>query len=512
MKGKISVSVSIVLSIALAVSMLSVIGVASAQTPQTISQCSVDNSCNALCIGQATEFLLSIENTGSEDDTYVILPSDSSWVAVADSVFVEAGSSKNVVVTVIPKKSGNNIFELSIIGSKEAPKVLKRTVIATECRDVTVIASPSEVVVCQRTPAMFDIIIKNKGQIADTFDLQASAGALEETKVVLEPDESRTIKLVVETENLQAEKDIVVSASSGNVIDTETITVRPKNCYSAKLDILPKEKTVCPCTSVDYQIMLKNTGELGDEYLLTIADVVQTISLDPDESRLFNFSIPLIYGTGVSAIVTTAESDHVYLEDTGSLTVRPSSECFTAELLGEEKVEIEKCSAQAIPIQIKNTGERAQIFRLYVDGPDWLYLSKDDAYVNAGEEKEVYVYVSPPYETETGIYPVTINSTSIYSHNVIEFEISVIPNKSKESSVSLLPDESTDGTGDDNQTDGQNPPDDLFGFGGTGNGSNGITGVITLGSAPLWKTIVVAIITIIIVSILVVRFAVLVKK
>jgi len=47
----------------------------------------------------------------------------------------------------------------------------------------------------------------------------------------------------------------------------------------------------------------------------------------------------------------------------------------------------------------------------------------------------------------------------------------------------------------------------------TGTGNDNITGgIIAVGMAPLWKAIVIGIITVIIIGILVVRFAILVKR
>ncbi|RLI96361.1 MAG: hypothetical protein DRO99_04570 [Candidatus Aenigmatarchaeota archaeon] len=462
----------------------------------TVSALDCTSGCVDVCVGNSKDLILKIENKGTRDDTYVISnPYD--WVDVQDSVFIEAGQTKNVGITVTPAKEGVSMFELTVTGSYEAPKTVGGKIEAIECRHVTVAASPTEKQVCEKFPAVFDIIVKNTGQVEDTYELSTSMGSLGQSDVTLAPGESRTVKLTVDTEGLPGDNQIMVSASSSGVSDTQAIDVLVKNCYSAELRLIPEEKSICPCTSVPYQVYLKNTGDLEDEYTLTImGNVMQTVRLDAGESRIFNFSVPLAFGAGSREITATAKSAKTTLSDSGTLTVKGVSDCYSVSIAGSDVVEVEACTAETVPLKIKNTGENTQIFKLDMDGPSWVYLSKEEAYVDPGQEKEVYMYISPPYEA-VGTYTVKVNATSVFSQNMIELTVKVNPN-----GTATVTAPSNGSQGDSNVT-----------LNVSGNQSDGITGgIISLGAAPLWKMMVVGVITTIIVVILVVRFAVLVKK
>jgi uncharacterized membrane protein len=457
------------------------------------------------CVGQTVVKSLSIANTGTEDDTYSIASSNPDWVQVDDSITIEAGQTVSVDVAVTPQLVGTNTYTITIFGSKDTPKTITASETAVECRDVTIIGAPSEITACQGIDAVFDVIIKNGGQITDTFDVSSSIGSIEQPRVTLEPDESRSMKLVVDTGELTDGMDIHISAASGNVVDTHSMSLVIRNCFSAQMTIGPKDLSQCPSDSVGYQIFLKNTGELEDEYLLTIMDeVTQTVKLDPEESRFFNFTLPLETGQGSMDIAVTAESDHVSLRDSATLTIRPAEECYTVRL-DSSTVNVEQCSAKAVPISLRNVGSETQTFRLNIDGPEWVYLSTDKVSVEPGQEDEAYLYISPLFETDTDSYKITINSKSERSDSRIDLTVNVMPNATDFVPPTTTPDQPTDGTGDSEDEDNV-----------TLNVSIGeeddVTGAISLGVAPLWKTVVVAFITLIIVVILVVRFAILVKQ
>lgn len=478
---------SVIAAIAFAIVMASLASQAAAQ--------------NELCIGKPTQYMMQITNTGAKDDTYAITPSDMSWVQVQDSVFIKAGETEDLTVTVTPQHAGPNPFYLTVTSSQES-KVLNGKAYAKECRGVSISASPTQVEACDNTPAQYDIIIKNTGQTEDSFQLAASKGSLEKSDVTIEPGQSATVRLTVQAKGLGSES-IVITASSGPVSESQIVELYVKSCYKADLKIIPKEKSICPCSSVTFQVRLSNTGEIADEYDLSIEGITQTVQMAPGESRLFDFSIPLLYGHGSRVIKASAESSHITLEDTATLTVKPAAECYSVEVAGASKLTVEKCTAQTVPIKIKNTGDVTQIYTISTDGPEWAYLSRADAYVGAGEEKEVFLYLSPTYDVAAGEYKIMINATSQNSMNALEVSVKVVPNATETAAQPVQPVQP-------NATAGPGESEINVSFGG--NTSEMTGGVIALGAAPFWKMVIVTAITLVIIVILVARFTIFVKR
>jgi uncharacterized membrane protein len=457
-----------------------------------------------ICVGQQTQFTMRISNTGTEDDTYSIIASDPGWIDVQDTIDIAAGQIETIQITATPPQTGTNFFELTITGSRGVPKKVPGSVTAQECRDVTIISSPSELIACERAEAVFNIIVKNRGQIVDTYDLTTSMGSLEHSKVTLEPGESTDVALSIDTEGVEEENEISISAESGTVSDTDRMILRIKNCYAAEFRITPKNKEVCPTDAVTFQVYLKNTGELEDEYLLTIMDeITQTVTLEAEESRFFNFSLPLEEGAGTIDVDVKAESASVALSDSANLIVKSADECYSAALK-QDVINVRQCTATAVPITLKNLGGDEQTFRLNIEGPEWVHLSSNRAHVGPGDEKEVYLYISPLYETDTDAYSVTINSESDQFQETMDLTINVMPNVTGQ----VPPSPPTTGDDDGDVVTGDDDNVSL----NISIGGDDTTGAITLGTAPLWKTVVVAFITLVIVVILVVRFAILVKQ
>ncbi len=468
-------------------------------------------SAQQVCVGQPARFALEVENTGSQDDTYIITPSDPSWIDVPASIFIEKDTTEVIDVIVTAPKVGSNPFYLMVTSSHgyEDPKKVSASVTALECRDVSVVASPSAVDACQSQPAVFKIFVKNGGQAPDTFDLSATRGSLQKTKVELDAGESEEINLVVDTREMEGEYKIVVSAFSGSVSDSTKMTMNVMNCYSAEMSLTPSEASVCACGSADFTVSVKNTGRMEDEYLVNIDDeMVKSVVLLPDETAMMNYSVAVRCGSGTRDVRVTVESENTALEETATINIKPVEECYSLDISTQKsKADVARCSATDIGIDIANDGHNTQLFRINLQAPEWVHISRESAYLEPGEEMSVYLYISPEIDTEVGTYDIKLNVTGNYFAEIMEIPVQVHLEGTQV--------EDTGSTGDSGTTDqetGSQDSGDQDSWINMSLGDNITGGVVAVGIAPLWKAIVISLITIIIIAILVVRFAILVKK
>jgi uncharacterized membrane protein len=455
---------------------------------------SIQPSESKACLGRSVRFYLNIENTGMEKDEYTITAPG--WVSLEKTLMLEAGVLKVIEIAATPEQLGVSVFELSVSSENEETKTVSATVNTEECRDVVVIVSPSEVTTCSGLPAGFDVTVKNRGTVVDTFDLAATMGSLEKTKVDLKPGESETVKLDIDTTGMTGIYTVEIVASSDEVSDMSTVTLITEDCYSAELNITPESHTTCPLTQVNYTVILKNTGKLNDTYTLKFEDVTQKITLGPGESQTFSFPA-YAEESGAYVINVSAMSDHVSSEAQTVLIVKTAEQCFSLQITGDKTVAVELYKAVALTINIKNTGENPDTYKLSVQGPEWTYLSPESLSLEPGEEGNVYLYLSPSQESDTGTHTLVISAGS--------------PNAQAEHHIAVGV--ATDITDLNVTTPG--PEDNVTENITTGNVTltlGNITGaLIEEGERPLWKTIVVAVITIIIIIILIIRFVILVK-
>ena len=139
-------------------------------------------------------------------------------------------------------------------------------------------------------------------------------------------------------------------------------------------------------------------------------------------------------------------------------------------------------------------------------GPDWAFLQPTELFLGSGEEGTLYLYLSPTFGTSRQTYTVSVRASSANSQANLDVSV-VVPENISEVTVSEpeVPGEPEEPT---NITINETHPE----VPSSGNDSSlPVTGG-AVEERPFWKTAAVAIIALIIVAILVLRFVLLLKK
>lgn len=79
--------------------------------------------------------------------------------------------------------------------------------------------------------------------------------------------------------------------------------------------------------------------------------------------------------------------------------------------MGDGKT-VKICESNTIPIKIRNSGRKEDVYFIKMAAPDWVNINLDKLQLKSGEEKTIYLYLSPPYNAEFGRYVVKLNVTS----------------------------------------------------------------------------------------------------
>ncbi len=448
---------------------------------------------NEVCFGDSVEYSLMIENTGQMADSYSIYTPG--WVTSDESeVSLEPGQKTILHITATPGIQGTQDVSLTVTPVKESTnsKKVTSTVTAGECRSVAVIASPSDYTICSgKPPVDFDISVKNTGTVGTTYQLSSNLGVIQDTSLTIAPGETRTTTMTLDIAGLEGRVDITVTAADGEIYDETKISLMVENCYKAVLTIEPDMQAVCPYDSVSYVVKLENTGEMSDSYILKYGDQAEPIDLEPGDSESFELTFLVPFEeAGAYMVSALADSDQVSLTSTAALNVKTLQECYNAEMdaPGEKRIRpctIDECDATTVPVQIKNTGEKPVLYSISVEGLVWIHFEPTELNLKPGESGIVYVYLSPDFGVEKDTYTLVIKAESDYLDIIHTMDVVVTDDLTGEG----------DGT-------------DVSLNASTGN----ITGAIIGGDRPAWKTILVAVIALIIIIILAIRFILLVKK
>jgi uncharacterized membrane protein len=448
---------------------------------------------NTVCSGKSLEYSLIIENTGISDDTYSIFAPN--WVSSAESqVSLGPGNKAYVSITATPDTTGSHVFGVTVTSAKVADfgKKAEATVNSAECRSVAVIVSPAEQTVCGGTgPVNFDVSVKNTGTVEATYQLSTSLGTMDRTEFDLTAGGTGTARLTVDTMGILGTVTAAVTASNGAVSDSSDIQLTVENCYSASLEISPESQSICPYDSVMYTVTLRNTGELPDTYTLRYGNETEILELGKGESESFELTFLVPFEeSGIYVVSSTAESEHVSVAGTAALSVMEMDACFSAEVkMDDMKVikpcTVEECETIAFPVEIKNTGQKPATYDLMLEGPEWVYMEPTEFDLEPGDTGKAYFYLSPGFSVGEDAYGVDLKLTS--QHLEVYRHMDVIVSE---------------------DAGAVSEPGDVKLNVSKGN----ITGAVIGGERPLWKTVAVAVIALVIVIILALRFILLVKK
>ncbi len=121
------------------------------------------------------------------------------------------------------------------------------------------------------------------------------------------------------------------------------------------------------------------------------------------------------------------------------LNVASGDVCFAADLkiidgIGakEDKVTSVIGEGQAVEMRLVNRGIRSDTYTLSVNGPDWAYLSEHSVDLAPLQEKTVYLYLSPPFDTEERGYDLTVLADSGTAMSGIEIRALVVEELAEE--------------------------------------------------------------------------------
>ena len=506
---------------------------------------------HTVCVGRSKTYTISIANEGTNEDTYLLTAPD--WVELSEkSLTIPAGQMRQIEAVATPTSAGKQTFDIEV-ASQNYPNI-KKTIVGTingeECRGVAVIVIPTEITACKGSEVVLNLAIKNTGTIDNTFTVKSSHGTPKDSSLVIGAGETKSTEIKIDTDNFSEEEVVLIDVTDGVVSDQESAILKIEECYSADVSVKSSKDSVCPCGSAEFTVAITNTGKLPDTYNIKFDGEEKSIQVASGEtgSAIFTKSISCDQKDDLT-VEFRVSSD--YFEEsvhTINLEVMEKSNCYSVHLITEGTIEeVQGGKATAVEINVVNDGLEADSYRIDVSGPAWSYVSPESAALDGGKSESIYLYFAPPFGT-TGAFDIEVISNSDMASSGLKFTVNVdggavsigeiISEKPSEPEEPTEPEEPANETEEPTEpeepvneteepTEPEEPtneteePSENVTIGGEedgislnvsfGNGS--ITGdVIGADDTDFWKTITVAIITLIIILILVVRFAFLFKK
>ncbi len=392
----------------------------------------LDVSPNQISLEQCGEetFTIELENTGKSNERVLLSVSGipSAWADFAQQEFVlEKNSKRTVEMKLGPACSAAvKDYRFEVVAGIEGTSFTAREEMLLEMVDAQDIAiSANALNACNDAPSTGTIEVKNNGNLEDDLKLSVSGldwASLEVGKISVEAGQTAEITVNFEKSDVaEGSYAFTVSAHSNkfNKDTLETFNVNVSDCYSVSIESVEvegEEGRSCLEENPTYKFSLVNgqteTIELDASVSgMNAAISPAKVSIPAGESRELEVELDLAGETaGEKEFSLLLESRHFSLSQVYSLAVE---DCFAVEVdYGglTEAIDVNaNCEAEPITVTIKNIGTRANTVNARVSGIEWLYIEPTAETLQPGEERGIFLYISPPYDIKEGLHEASLS-------------------------------------------------------------------------------------------------------
>ena len=306
-------------------------------------------------------FTVTVKNEGNVSDNYGLSVEDTKgWAPTLDNDSLVISENENETTTLrvhIPENAELGMSDTIIV---TATSRTDNTVTdndncaayALPSTGVSVSISPDENIGWLGENVTFTVTVTNEGNVTDNYDLAVTDDAVWGATLddyLLEsvaPDENRQTTLSVTVPGDASEGDstsITVTATSQeneNVSDSDTCTVPAVEniVRGVSISISPDYQENVPGGTIEYEVTITNTGELADDYDLTVTDdadwgaapdynLFENVAPGENRQTTVRVTVPsnVIEGDTAMIIVTARSQVDPTVENSGTCTAEAAA-------------------------------------------------------------------------------------------------------------------------------------------------------------------------------------------
>ncbi len=386
-----------------------------------------------VCPGEIDSFSFLVSNNGQFSDQYLLSVEGSAkdFITLSQNYLeLESGESKEVIAFVNAPKERAAEYQFSVI-AKSANRVSSATSILEvgSCFDYELNTEEDFVSMCDRSTKMVPITIKNSGTVSNTYSLDIEGpiwSTLEKNSLTIGSDEEEIVNLIVSPDyKIEGSFDIkvLVTTERGKVGQEKIVKVSVRRCNLVDVEIVQSSDKICNSLSNTYGVVIKNTGEVDNEYAVTLkgpdwATFEEGIlKLEAGEEKTLTLSInpSSEVGNGVFEIKINAETLKGGISDEDSINIETVSteDCYKPSISADTKLlEVGADSSATAAVVIENKGTNKATYELGLSGSaaNFVQLNPASVEIDAGKAEVVYLYAAPSNEQELRDYSLTITA------------------------------------------------------------------------------------------------------
>ncbi len=335
------------------------------------------------------------------------------------------------------KKHTNHIVTLLVL------IVMISSVVGAVAEDFAAFGSKKTINVCACDMTEQTLTVQNTGQVTSTYMLEQSgkAGAwssIAPQSFYLEPGQSQQIENFIKVP-CSARGEYVLNTSVRTIFDLEKDliqTVQVNNCPNVQ--IVSKFSGVhneCPCTPVQYDFEVINTGKHIETYQISVEPYSDAITLstdfailEPGQKEKISVFINLNcgeYGFKRFTLNALAQGTDILGQVDFDLNIDP---CYDYNIDVGTEYSVCQGIPNVIDFSINNVADIANDYTVLALGPEWITPEEGDLFAWGGEQRNSEVLVQPPVEEES-VYEFKLQTISARGEEVREVPITIISEK-----------------------------------------------------------------------------------
>ncbi len=406
-----------------------------------------------VCPTDVEKYDVLITNNGMFSQTYSLKVDGqaASWIKLSEDIInLQAGESKTIFayITVPSNALGENRFTV-IAQPQTSPNVQSATALihVDPCFDYDLAAVKNYVSFCEHTAEKIPIQIKNKGTLTNNYDLLIDGPVwanLDKTRLELLPNQAETVNLVL-TPGFSVEGDfnlIFTSISDkGNIEKIMNFVANVRKCNNVLLDIIQDSDKICNSLTNNYNVVIKNPGEVDKQFELSVAGAAWS-SLDKNLVALKagqETAVNLIINPGFDTLANTyninvnalaLDESKVSSSDSIAITTVTREECYQPKINPKQnQISLGYDSSATIPVIIENTGTLTATYDLEITGTasSFTEINPSVITVNPGKSEIVFMYIAPTVQTSNNLYEASISArlsdSTILATETISIEV-----------------------------------------------------------------------------------------
>src|SRR3989344_568371 len=410
-------------------------------------QISIDVNADSFLLQQCEQksFQVSVSNTGKSDELVSLsvqgIPNE--WIDFTRTQFLlEKNHSIQLNATLKPPCSAQaKQYAFSLKASIQNTSFFAQKSLSLEIADAQKIDFSADAMrACSDTDTTAQIQIKNSGRLDDSIELGFSGPdwiAISPSAMQLKATEQKTITVLFRksTAKQGAYKFVLKAHSTKFNKDTvQEFSVQLQDCYGVTISSATANGQSAAVPSVcieeplvyEFEILNDKANPIDISAAIRGANasiVPSKATISPSSKQVFTAKISLENEkTGDKNFELSLSSSFFSRTEKFSFKI---IDCYSLQAdydglnnaidinAGDSKANREN----SFTVKIKNTGTKSVQAKAEISGPSWVCFQPSAFSLNAGEEKSVYMYLDPPYDTKSASYKATIK---ISAENVSE--------------------------------------------------------------------------------------------